>query len=304
MEITFCITQTSFFKKKISYDIIIGDKLEYGVYGTDIYPFCIYQLDCFSMPKDMCVAFIKQNYGRGINLYWGKYDRSKFLNIMLALPALEDEILELFKMVKRISDYWKCEIKLDGKDIKPEDINEEMIEEYFEKNDEALEDLCNEVISNSSKCEEIECLTYPLVIGEEEAKKFIDSSEEYFKWLNDKQGIGWFYVTPIFTVNNETHELTGRYTIHEDDMCIFPLVPEPPSFIQDPEPLNCKKYEIHYGYIKSTGDFKYTANYNDFIKCIPDENKEYFDPKHICVVISEEKIIEIFKQLEDKKTCD
>ena len=107
MGITFKIKQKGLFKrnrKPMPFDILLGDKLQYGTYGRG-------RLEN-EHSDDRLTAVLPHAWGRGIWV-WLQED-NKGLTIGLPTPCHKAEVDELFEMVLRVAQYWRCTITVEG----------------------------------------------------------------------------------------------------------------------------------------------------------------------------------------------
>lgn len=299
MAIEAILKEHTLFKKQLPWHVILGNNLEYGVYETEGSNFHAYEVDKAKTPSTGCVAYQYKKKARGIYLDFGNNPRTKQIGITLPLPSTEDEIVEYFDMLKRISDYWKCDIILDDDVISRRDITEDLIYYFIRFNEDTVNSICKDIIDGKTKNHMLPCLTYPLIIGEKEAKEFYNNRKAYYLWMNDKQSLEDYYATPKYYADSNGENLTGKYLIISYVDCVFPYKPSPAYYIEnDPKISNCKDYVMVCDFRSYTQE----ADYCEFIDNIPEYKKTIFDDEHFTVQLTDDEIMDIYRRIEEKHT--
>lgn len=286
-----------FLHKQLPWYVILGDNLEYGVYETNGSDYAAFEVYTTQKPTDKCVVYRYNNKGRGIYIDFGKYPRTCQVNITLPLPSTEDEIVEYFEMLKRISEYWNCDIELDDQVFGREDITEDLIYYYIQFNEQTINDYCKKIIDGELDNPVFPCVTYPLCMGEKEANEFYNNHKAFYQWMNDMQSLDYYYATPKFFNKENDDDLVGQFMIVPDLDTIFPYKPHPAFYIDNiPSVANCKDY-VMVRYLEKS--FK-KADYNEFIDSIPEDKKVNFDEEHFIITLTEDEIMDIYRRIEEK----
>lgn len=289
MSLNVIITQTAIFNKKIlPLEVILGDELGYGSYE-----------DGMTMQEELMgngdfIAFHPDCPGRGISVFWTEGE-TKMVDLSLPTPSYKPEIEAFYRMVKRITDFWKCKIEVDGNKTKP-DVFQNTLEETIEFNLKTVAHFSEKVLSG-----ELDELTlygayHPLILGKKEAAEFKEKPSNYGAWLYQKQNADAGYECPRFYVGD--NGVIGRFFFPEATPCIFPKTPFVPFAATDPKTggrLECSDYAVFLFTNEEkepVGEIEYTEFLNRLLK----EKVEYFDGGHILVKEhSREEILELVK---------
>lgn len=298
MAIEATLKDHSLFKKQLPWHVILGNNLEYGVVETEGSNYNAYEVDTTKTPTTGCVTYQYKKKARGIYLEFNN-TRTKQIKITLPLPSTEDEIVEFFDMLKRISEYWKCDIAVDENVFSRKDITEDLIYYYIRFNEDTVNSMCKEIIDGEANNRMLPCLTYPLILGKKEAEKFYNNRKAYYQWMNDKQSLEDYYATPKYYADSNGENLTGQYLIIPDIECIFPYKPTPAYYIQDESRVkDCKDYFMSSNY----GQTIKASDYREFIENIPEYKKVVFDDEHFTVQLTYDEIMDIYRRIEEKHT--
>lgn len=198
MSIIFRIKQKGLFKrnrKPIPFDVILGDKLQYGTYGRG-------RLEN-EHSDDRLTAVLPNAWGRGIWV-WLKKD-NKGLSIMLPTPCHDAEVDELFEMVLRVAQYWRCSVFVDGNKGRyslseiPNDIkvahayNKSILQSWIDSilEEPYLEDDEPNIITFAGG-------RHTVGFGPEEAEDCQDGILDFSEWLHEMQDTSAYYCYPDF----------------------------------------------------------------------------------------------------------
>ena len=198
MSIIFRIKQKGLFKrnrKPIPFDVILGDKLQYGTYGRG-------RLEN-EHSDDRLTAVLPNAWGRGIWV-WLKKD-NKGLSIMLPTPCHDAEVDELFEMVLRVAQYWRCSITVEGNKGRyslseiPNDIkvahayNKSILQSWIDSimKEPYLEDDEPNIITFAGG-------RHTVGFGPEEAEDCQDGILDFSEWLHQIQDTNAYYCYPDF----------------------------------------------------------------------------------------------------------
>lgn len=156
------------------------------------------------------------------------------------------EIEELFGVVLRIMKYWDCVLSVDGvKQSNTEFL--QRLQEFKDFNEKSVKSMFQRIIDGDHETLTLFSSMWPLGVGKEEAEKFVEDPQEYYKWLHDKQAVEANYVTPGFFRSQEGIE--GKYIVSDKVRCIIPLTPCVPYGTIDPETgkeLICDTYSVAF----------------------------------------------------------
>lgn len=198
MSIIFRIKQKGLFKrnrKPIPFDVILGDKLQYGTYGRG-------RLEN-EHSDDRLTAVLPHAWGRGIWVWLKKDNRG--LTIMLPTPCHDAEVDELFDMVLRVAQYWRCSIFVDDNKGRyslseiPNDIkvahayNKSILQSWIDSilEEPYLEDDEPNIITFAGG-------RHTVGFGPEEAEDCQDGILDFSEWLHEIQDTNAYYCYPDF----------------------------------------------------------------------------------------------------------
>ena len=198
MGITFKIKQKGLFKrnrKPMPFDVLLGDKLQYGTYGRG-------RLEN-EHSDDRLTAVLPHAWGRGIWV-WLKED-NKGLTIGLPTPCHKAEVDELFEMVLRVAQYWRCTITVEGNKGRyslseiPADIK--VAHAY---NQSTLQSWIDAILEEPYlEDDEPNIITFiggrhTVGFGPEEAEDCQDGILDFSEWLHEIQDTNAYYCYPDF----------------------------------------------------------------------------------------------------------
>lgn len=147
-------------------------------------------------------------------------------------PTNPKEIEDLFGVVKRITEYWKCRLNVDGVGQSSTEFLSRL-QEFKDFNEKYTKSMFEKVIRGELEILTLFATMWPLEVGREEAKQFVGNPENFYQWLHDKQSVDAYYATPGFYQTKSGVE--GRYAVTETTRSIFPVKPKVPYGTIDPD---------------------------------------------------------------------
>ena len=274
MSISFKIKQKSLFKrsrKPIPFDVILGDKLQYGTYGRG-------RLEN-EHSDDRLTAVLPHAWGRGIWV-WLEKD-NKGLDIVLPTPCHTAEVDELFEMVLRIAQYWKCTIYVEGNKGRyslseiPNDIK--VVHAY---NESTLQTLIDEILEAPYlEDDEPNIATFAggrhhVGFGPEEAEDFRDGYLDFSEWLHDVQDTNAYYNYPDFYEWTKGR-IDAEYTLVPGVICLMPYKPFALSydtFVKTGERAHAHTWAVCFSDPEENFDEIGKLPYDVFLEVLEQEN--------------------------------
>lgn len=267
MSIDVTITQKSLIKKTLPLHIILGDELQYGAFDG-------FRLEPDVIGEGGLIAYNPEHIGRGISIEWKEQDKEKVVLRSLT-PTNPDEIRDFFSVIERICNYWKCELEVDGEKQSTKEFFARL-PEFVDFNERTLKAFFVDIVSGKQKQFSMFCAMWPLEIGIDEARRFIENPEDFYGWMHERQTIDAYYAKPSFFVSNDDRIL-GRYVVTEDVRSIFPLTPSVPFGTVDPdtqEQLKCEKFVVGL-YSITENDGLGLVPYETFINYVMPKSEKY-----------------------------
>ncbi len=108
MAIDVIIKAGMFRRVPLPFDVIIGDKLHYG--NAEDY---VQTMDG-QVGKREFIAYLPEHIGRGFLVIWHEGE-SRRVVLRQTLPCCEPELREFYETVKRIAEFWKGRLIVDGR---------------------------------------------------------------------------------------------------------------------------------------------------------------------------------------------
>ena len=267
MSIDVTITQKSLIKKTLPLNIILGDELKYGAFDG-------MRLDPDVIGEGGFIAYNPKHIGRGFSIKWNEQEKEK-IELRALTPANPDEIRDFFALVERICSYWKCELEVDGEKLSIREFLARL-PEFIDFNEHSLKAFFEELVSGKQKQFSMFCAMWPLEIGIDEAKRFVENPEEFYSWMHERQTIDAYYAKPSFFVSQDD-SIFGRYVVTEDVRSIFPLTPSVPFGNVDPdthEQLKCDTFVV--GLYSTTEDSGLgLVPYDAFLEYVLPKSEKY-----------------------------
>lgn len=192
MAIDVIIKAGLFHKKPLPFEVIIGDELFYG--NTEDY---VQTMDG-QVGKREFIAFLPEHIGRGFQVIWHEGE-SRRVVLRQTLPCCEPELREFYETVKRIAEFWKGHLTVDGK---PTTLKAFLntLADNISFNIQAARDLGRDILNSAEYGYEIYGAMWPLRPGEPEGRMFLLSPETFGEWLHEKQVIDACYWPVVYGV--------------------------------------------------------------------------------------------------------
>lgn len=276
MSLNVIITQTALFNKKpLPLEVILGDELGYGSYEDGM------TLTENTMGNGDFIAYHPDCPGRGISVFW-KEGEMKMVDISLPTPSYKPEIEAFYRMIKRITDFWKCKIEVDGNKMKPDDFQKGLAD-TIDFNLKAVVHFSSKVLSSELDELTLYSAYHPLILGKKEAAEFKDKPENYGAWLFQKQNADAAYECPwLYQVEGG---ILGKFYFPEATPCIFPKTPFVPFSATDPQTgkmIECNEYRVLL-FVNDKKEAVLELEYGEFLSKLSKDKVEYFDGGHILV---------------------
>lgn len=275
MSIDVSIKQKGFFKKEMPLEIILNNDLKFGCFGEDGI-----RLVEGEMGNGYFVAYNSNHMGRGFRVFWKKNEKND-IKLRALTPSHPNELDDFFDTVKRIADYWKCELEVDGTVMDVKDFLAKK-DEYQQFNVNYIKEMIDAVATGKQENCTIICVMFPLIIGKEEAIRFKENLDVFFQWMHEKQSLDAYYGVPRFYQKGD-HIFSG-HVLTEEARSIFPIDPndqiELMNIIKNGD-IKCDENVLSLYSFTEDGVIG-VIPYQCFIEYIRDKC-ERFDDKHILV---------------------
>ncbi len=278
MSVDITIRQKGLLKKTLPLTVILGEKLQYGAFDG-------VALEVGKLAENEFVAFHPEHIARGISVVWNEKEKNE-VSLRLLNFTSDAEINDLYQMVGRIASHWNCTIEVDGNAVTAEefqagqqdmiDFNRRVAKEFLTRSITAKE--------NEDANYTIFCAMWPLVIGPEEAQRFLNDFESFAVWLHDKQKLDAYYANPHF-YKTETG-IIGMYALTEDTRSIFPVKPYVPLGINNPETgkmLECNNYVVMLYSLTENAVIGQIPVYEKFLDALPSQKVSRYDGNNILI---------------------
>lgn len=286
MSIDISIKQKGFLKKTMPLEVILGAELHYGKFDG-------LRLAMDEMDEGEFIAYNPKHIGRGFSVIWNPQEKGCII-LRALLPTIPEELSDFYRTVKRITDYWKCDMEVDGTPLSPSEFLAQY-NEMLDFNESSAKDVFRCIRSGESSDLSLFCAMWPLNIGLEEAEQFDQEPQTFYKWLHEKQTIDAYYAKPAFY--RTEFGIVGRYVLTEDTRSIFPVEPYVPFGFDDPETgkqLKCDVYKVAlYSITKDAGIGE--LEYQEFLERIEGKAVRY-DAK--CFIFEGQTLAEMESMLE------
>lgn len=192
MAIDVIIKAGLFHQKPLPFEVIIGDELFYG--NAEDY---VQTMDG-QVGKREFIAFLPENIGRGFQVIWHEGE-SRRVVLRQTLPCCEPELREFYQTVRRITEFWKGHLTVDGK---PTTLKAFMntLADNISFNMQAARDLGRDILNSAEYGYEIYGAMWPLHPGEPEGRMFLLSPESFGEWLHEKQEVDACYWPIVYGI--------------------------------------------------------------------------------------------------------
>ena len=276
MAIDVIIKAGLFHRKPLPFDVIIGDKLFYGNAEDFV------QTMDGKVGKKEFIAFLPEHIGRGFQVIWYEGE-SRRVVLRLPLPCCEPEMREFYQTVKRIADFWKGSLTVDGKATSLKAFLH-TLEDNIRFNVQAARDLGRDIINASDYTYEIYGAMWPLRPGEAEGRLFMLKPEAFGGWLHEKQVIDACYWPVVYGIMSDGQTAMAG-TIYS------PL--EVPYIYLDKVPEGYKTRDSHTGkmvpvtewwiVVQDGEGFERKISYQEFRDKLPTDKVSSYDKDMILI---------------------
>lgn len=272
MSIDVVITQKGLFKKTLPLQVILGSELSYGSYDFG-FRLNIEQRDEFEF-----IAFLPDQIGRGFSVIWNPKEKHRIV-LRALTPTCEKELREFYRCIKRITDYWKCDLEVDGN---PTTISQFQagLEGMIAFNEQALLDMCRDILAGKHTSLTLFSAMWPMELGEKEAEQFLSDPKAFHQWLHEQQSMDVYYAAPMFYDTEDG--IVGVYVLTEDCESVFPHSPSVPFGLLDPhtnKALTCEQYRISL-FSTTQNAVIGQLNYESWLDQMGTRPLEYYDSGH------------------------
>ena len=159
MSIDIVIRQKGLIKKTMPLEVILGSKLEYGVYDDGL------RLEKGKLGETEFAAYSPSSLGRGFSVIWNPKEKEEI--VLRALnPTSEGELREFYSSIERMTDYWKCTLEVDGNICDPEEFMQGL-DDMVQFNFRVLREMVSKVASGEEKMLTLFSAMWPLTVGKE-----------------------------------------------------------------------------------------------------------------------------------------
>ncbi len=271
MAIDVIVRQKRLFKKTLPLNVILGDRLLYGDFdGIRLIP--------DQIGADSFIAFDPEAIARGFSVVWTKNEKQT-VSFRLPLPSTASEIRAFFDAVARVATYWRADVELDGTVMNIAAFSEKY-DETLGFNERILRDMASELTQGEQRDWTLHAAMWPLVMGRDEAERFLQDPDAYGQWLHEKQAIDAYYAAPMFA--RTSNGVEGYYMLPCDALSVFPLVPHVPFGVVDPQtgkPLSCRTFYVVLSDVDAEEDMV-KIPYSQFFERLDDRKTHEFDVGH------------------------
>lgn len=237
MSIDVVITQKGLFKKTLPLQVILGDELSYGSYDFG------FRLNVGQRDEFELIAYLPHQIGRGFSVIWNPKEKHRIV-LRALTPTCEEELRAFYRCIGRITDYWKCNLEVDGNPTTFKQFHSGL-EDIIRFNERALVDMCQAILAGKHDTLTLFSAMWPLELGRKEAQQFLSDPKTFHLWLHAQQNIDVYFAAPMFYDTEEG--IVGVYVLTEDCESVFPNSPSVPFGILDPhtnQPLTCEQYRV------------------------------------------------------------
>ncbi len=275
MSIDISIKQKGLLKKTMPLEVILGQELRYGCYED------VLRLEQDKLGENEFIAYHPKHIARGFSVAWTPHEMNQ-ITLRALTPSTTEELRDFYDAVKRMTDYWKCTLEVDGNRISPYEFQNGFAN-MLDFDRRALKHFAKSVVSGEIGEQTLFSAFWPLVMGKPEAERFVNDPNAYAAWLHDKQSIDAYYAKPSFFKTEDG--IVGRYALTEGTLSIFPIKPYVPFVVCDPETgkeLQCNEYGI-FLYSVTRDESLGVAEYNKIMQSINPAKLSRYDANHVLI---------------------
>ena len=276
MSIDVSITQKGLIKRALPFHVILGDDLSYGAFDG-------LRLSPGDRDEREFIAYQADHIGRGFSVEW-KQGEKENVSLRLLTPTSSEELHDFFTCIKRIGEYWKCGIEVDGISTTLTSFMNQF-EDMVDFNLRTMDNMMQELLDGKAEEYTLFCAIWPLILGKEEARRLIDSKslDAFRNYMHEKQCIDAYYASPNFF--KDDLGCLGVYVLSENVRSIFPLRPNVPFGITDPatgKGLEVSRWNLYLYSSTRDGEIG-VIPYENFISRLPKDKVEYYDAGNILI---------------------
>ncbi len=275
MSIDISIKQKGLFKKTMPLEVILGQELRYGCYED------VLRLEQDKLGENEFIAYHPKHIARGFSVAWTPHEMNQ-ITLRALTPSTPEELRDFYDAIKRMTDYWKCTLEVDGNRMSPNEFQNGFAN-MLDFDRRALNQSAQSIISGEKSELTLFSAFWPLVMGKPEAERFAKDPNAYAAWLHDKQSIDAYYAKPSFFKTEDG--IVGRYALTEGTLSIFPIKPYVPFGVCDPETgkeLQCNEYGI-FLYSVTRDESLGVAEYNKIMQSINPAKLSRYDANHVLI---------------------
>lgn len=275
MSVDVRIRQKGLLKKALPLSVILGEELNYGEFDG-------LRTDFGKLGESEFMAYHPKHMGRGFSVIWKEGEKNG-VDLRLLNPTSREEIKDFFECVERISNYWNCDLEVDGEPVKAKELFTRL-DDMTDFNQRVLHDMCKKIIDEGSQLT-LHSVAFPIILGREEAETFLkyESTDAFRDYMHQKQSIDAYYPKPNFYRTDEG--ILGMYCLSEDVRSIFPKKPFVPLGICDPQtgkPLEVDIWKV-FLYSGSLDSQIGELSYDELIARLPESKVSSFDAEDILI---------------------
>lgn len=289
MSVVVTIHQNKLFKKKITLEQLLRNKLRYGKFNDN------YVLEDGQKDENNAILYHPQHIARGIDVF---FKDNKDIELSMLIPTTNEEIDDFYDLV-----FYLCKICHTKTFVQDE------VERYvdeIEKNKQNIKEfnydsLCRFLHDNETGM--LMCAMWPLYFKSSEVMHWLDDQtlSTFSKELHQFQIKDLYYANALcYKVNNEdgSQSIIGIYVVTATVDTIFPLEPQVPLScmnLQTGKQINVDNYRVA---LCSNEQNKILGeiSFEDFMNELMRKEVHEFDNRHIYFDgLSEEEVSRIYQ---------
>lgn len=236
MAIDVTITQRMFGSKPMPLEVILGSELHYGRLERD-------HLVVGERDENEIIVYHPGCIGRGFSVVWNPGEKKK-LELRLPMPAPEKEIRQFYAAVARMAEYWKGKLSVDG-EVTMLSAFMQGLENMIQFNERLVRKFAQDVIDGKHEKLVLWSAMWPMVVGRDEAQRFLEATSSFSEWLHEKQSMD-VYHAPVCMYQLE-HGPMGLFVCVDECPTVYPDQPNVPFGLMDEntgKPLVCNDWRV------------------------------------------------------------
>ncbi len=285
MSIEITIRQKLFGRKRMPLEVILGEDLHYGTFIND-------RLKVGELGKDEFIAYNPESIGRGFSVVWNPDEKRK-IELRLPQPSTERETSEFYAAVERMAKHWNAKLTVDGSPVLLGDFLGGL-KDMVAFNDRIIRHFSHQILDGEHEILTLFSAMWPLDIGREEARAFIEDTKEYAVWLHTKQSVDARYAVPKFYAGEKG--IFAVYAVRNDESYLFPREPVVPLGMIDPSTgrnLQCSNWKVLLK-IKGEEEPVGEVEYAEFLRRVPENKIVRYDGNKVQILkMKKEEIREL-----------